>query len=100
MTIEWLLGFAIAAITLVGGIIARDRSLMSTIQKGDDALHERINRTRDDYVRRVDLDGHLTRLDETMKDMRVDMKDHNSDVTGRIDKLILALSNKPSGDAK
>jgi hypothetical protein len=119
VTIEWVVGIVIGLLTLVGGIIARDRSLNSTIasgdaastaavvaastaltaaiKAGDDALHERLNRVREDYVRRVDLDGHLTRLDETMKDVRSDMQAHNSDMTGRIDKLIMALAKQ---DAK
>lgn len=34
---------------------------------GDDVLHERINRTWGDYVRRVDLDGHVNQLHDGMK---------------------------------
>lgn len=108
MTVEWLIGTLVAVVGLVGGLIARDRSLLATITKGDadamaavkagdDQLHERLNRTRDDYVRRVDLDGHLSRLDETMKDVRADMKTHNSEMTGRIDSLIVALSKASDG---
>ena len=48
------------------------------MKNGDDALHDRVNRLRqdvsDNYVRRVDLDGHLKRIDDTMKEVRDDQK--------------------------
>lgn len=48
------------------------------MKNGDDALHARVNRLRqdvsDNYVRRVDLDGRLKRIDDTMKEVSDDQK--------------------------
>lgn len=64
-----------------------------SVKDGDDQLHERINRLRqdvsDNYVRRADLDSHMKRLDETLKELRDDQKE--------IIKAIAALeANRPS----
>lgn len=81
---EWLV-----VLLAVGGLLtpiilasmARDRTLVSMIAAGRDAsekaiqmasdlIHDRINRIRDDYVRRDDLQGHLVRIDKQFDDMR------------------------------
>ena len=53
-----------------GTLIAAFRSVYKTMEAGDDALHERVNRVRDEYVRRVDLDTHMARIEATLKEMR------------------------------
>lgn len=79
--LQWLVGVAVTVVVAIGGIaigaframsnrldaVAKD--MRASIKDGDDALHERINRVRDDYVRRVDLDGHLARIDKKLDDM-------------------------------
>lgn len=94
MTVEqlqWIVGVAASAVIAVAGIAigaframsARLDIAMNHIDKmvraGDDALHERVNQLRqdvsDNYVRRIDLDGHLKRLDDTLKEVRDDQKE-------------------------
>lgn len=94
MTVEqlqWLVGTAasvVVSVTVIaiGAFRAMSGRLdlaMAHIDKmvrvGDDGLHERINRLRqdvsDNYVRRIDLDGHLKRLDDTLKEVRDDQKE-------------------------
>ena len=53
-----------------GAIIIAFRSVYSAMEAKDDVLHERVNRVRDEYVRRVDLDSHMARLESTLKEMR------------------------------
>lgn len=54
--LKWLIGLGASfGLALIGAF----KSLSKSINDGDDALHERINRTHDDYVRRVDLDRHV-----------------------------------------
>lgn len=93
MTVEalqWLVGTAITVVVAIGGIAFTafravnaklDKSvgeLRTAVKDGDDMLHERVNRLRqdvsDNYVRRVDLDGHMTRMDSMLKEVRDDQK--------------------------
>lgn len=108
--LQWLFGVAISTIIAIAGIaIAAFRSMAArldraveqisgridrdttklekAIKEGDDALHERVNRLRDDvsknYVRRDDLDGHLTRLGEQLRELRTDIKELMQRVVAR-----------------
>jgi len=88
--LQWLVGIALTFILAVGGfafgafrsvgnrIDGAVKELQKAIKEGDDQLHDRISRTRDDmsngYVRRVDLDSHMKRTDDTLKEMRDDQK--------------------------
>lgn len=85
-----------AFIAIVGALIARDRALTAMVNNGDDgirkefkaatdALHERVNRTRDEmsekYVRRADLDAHMNRIESSIRDVREDLKDNTQQLT-------------------
>lgn len=84
--LQWLIGTAIGVVLTVAGIAIgalravniRLDNVVEQIKAGDDQLHERVNRVRDDmangYVRRVDLDSHMKRTDDTLKEMRDDQK--------------------------
>jgi SMC interacting uncharacterized protein involved in chromosome segregation len=68
-----------------------------SIKEGDDGLHERINRTRDDlsnhYVKRTDLDGHLQRIEKGVSEMRTEMREERRDTNNRLDAVLAAISN-------
>lgn len=88
--LQWLIGIGLTFVLAVGGIaigaframsnkldrVASD--LAKNVKAGDDQLHERVNRLRQDmsenYVRRADLDSHMKRLDDTLKEVRDDQK--------------------------
>lgn len=85
----WQLAIAIASLAIAIGVpvIARDRSLMAMIGDAKEAarraatdvareLHERVNRVREEYVRRDDLDGHLQRIDQRINELRADQRAH------------------------
>ncbi len=72
-------GIAVGAFRAVGGRIDSAVDQMRTaVKEGDDQLHERVNRLRqdvsDNYVRRVDLESHMKRLDDMLKEVRDDQK--------------------------
>ena len=52
--------------------------MRTSIKQGEDTLHDRLNRLRqdvsDNFVRRADLESHMKRLDDTMKEIRDDQK--------------------------
>src|SRR5262245_28690429 len=88
--LQWIVGIAVTAVLAIAGIAISSFRAMSgrldksmetltkTVKEGDDVLHERLNRIREDvsnnYVRRVDLDSHMKRVDETLKEVRDDQK--------------------------
>lgn len=109
MVIEWsvIIGLAALIATIVGGVIARDRAIVrmihnnhedatKAIKDGDDVLHERVNRTRDDlsnhYVKRADLDGHLQRIEKSVTDMRQEIREERRDTNQRLDAVLQAVS--------
>lgn len=88
--LQWIVGTAIGFVVAVAGIaIGAFRAVSGRIDKavtemrnavkdGDDQLHARVNRIKEDvsdnYVRRVDLDSHMARIDGTLKEVRDDQK--------------------------
>ncbi|MCA1241880.1 hypothetical protein LC092_05485 [Stappia stellulata] len=104
--LSWIVGSAMALVVMIGGIIARDRQLTrmvqdgdekSTrmIQDGDEKLHDRINRVREDMVRRTDLDDHLQRVDKTLESLRHDIREQGKETTRRFDALLAAITKPP-----
>ena len=89
--IKWLIGTLISVVVLVGGLLTRDRQMANQIRSGDDRLHERINRTRDEYVRRDDLDGHIRRLESSLGEAREEIRHSNSDINKRFDTVMETL---------
>ncbi|MDT6938564.1 hypothetical protein RI570_00110 [Brucella pseudogrignonensis] len=87
--IKWLIGIAV---TFGLALIAAFRSLSASMKAGDDALHERINRTRDDYVRRVDLDGHVSQLRDGMKELKDETRDSAKETNKRLDQVLAVLA--------
>lgn len=90
MELQWLVGIAVTVVLGIGSIAvaafykvsgkieAAVDNMHTLIKQGDDALHERVNRLKDDtnnnYVRRADLESYMKRLDDTLKEMRDDIK--------------------------
>lgn len=90
--IKWLIGMSVTLIVAFGSaLIASFRATTKSIKEGDDQLHERINRTRDDYVRRADLDGHLRRIDDNVKEMRDENREGTRETNRRLDALLTAF---------
>lgn len=93
----WLIGMILTAgafvISLVGGVIARDRQMSRQIREGDEKLHERINRVRDDMVHKSDQDRHLTRIDANIHDMREEQRELRRETTSRLDVLIKQINS-------
>lgn len=90
---KWLIGIAVTfGLALIGAF----KSLSKSIKDGDDALHERINRTRDDYVRRVDLDVHMAQLRGDVKELKNETRESTSETNKRLDQVLAALARDKS----
>jgi len=89
---RWFIGIEITvAVAFASALLAAFYRLSDAIKKGDNALHERVNDVRDQYARRSDLDGHMARIDGSMRDMRADMKEQHRDTQQRLDSVLTAL---------
>jgi hypothetical protein len=82
-----IVGAVAAVAATIGGYIMRDRQVAKLIATGDATLHERVNRVRDEYVRRDDLTGHITRIET----MLIAMRDEQRRTNERIDSLLVKL---------
>lgn len=93
MTLELFIALSVGMVTIIGGIIVRDRQVMKAIQDGDEKLHKRINTVEHSYVRKEDLNGHLRSIETLVTGVRDEQRATNT----RIDNLltILAGGKKP-----
>lgn len=73
--LKWVVGVGISLIiALATTIIGSFRNLASRITSGHSDLHGRIDKVKDDYVRRDDLDGHIRRLERSVSELREEMR--------------------------
>jgi len=61
------------------------------LNKRVDDFHNRINEMRDQYVRREDLNGHMTNIENVLKSMQTEQRATNS----RIDQFITLMAAQP-----
>lgn len=95
----WQAGIGITVLvaqgTLVRWIIVRLREDRDSSGQRDAELHHRINGVKDDYVRRDDLMGHISRLEVA----QTTMNDGLNRVHERLDRLLsLVAQPPPKGD--
>jgi hypothetical protein len=96
---RWLLGVEVTVLVFaIGTLIVAFRNLATRIdegkseaKKGDDALHERVNRVRDEYVKRIDLDGHMGRMETTVKELREEAREGTREINRRLDQVLTTL---------
>lgn len=102
--IKWLIGTAITLLVFFGGMLftafnnlsgrlkAQDDKHATITKAGDDVLQDRLNRVRDEYVRRSDLDGHIQRLDNNVKDLREELRETRKETNSRLDVILASLT--------
>lgn len=102
--IRWLVTALMSAVAVIGGLLMRDRHVLALIRKGDEAnakatqdasgqLHERVNRIRDEYVRRDDHDRAYDALKELITSMREEQRYTNQ----RLDQVLARLPPAKDG---
>ena len=60
-----------------------DKELARAMKDSDDKLHDRLNRVRDEYVPRRELDEHMARMDKTLDEIKADQKNIIGILTSR-----------------
>lgn len=81
---------------IIGVFTTIHLAVVGWIWKVNNALHTRINRVRETYVRRDDLDGHIQRLESEMKQLRADQKEASKSVSNQLDRLFDMLTHQRS----
>jgi len=91
----YIAGFAVSLISFIGGIVVRDRQVMRSINSGDSKLHERVDKVRDEYVRKDDLNAHIAawtasmdRMHETQNETNKRIENGQNEINRRIDSLL------------
>lgn len=98
--VKWIVGVIVGIVTMIGGLVTRDRQVMHRIDDGDrdireelHALGDKVKASQDsikrDYVRRDDLKEHLQTIEKMLEQARADQKD----LTRRIDSFITTVNN-------
>lgn len=97
-TTKWLIGVLFGGFSAVA---AYARHVATKIETGDDELHHRINQVRDEYVKRVDLDAHISRVESRLRDTREELrddirgvKDEIKGANARLDAVLAKLSER------
>ncbi len=99
--LQWLAGFVVAIIGIVGGVIMRDRQIMDKItqsydrvndrmSQAEDRLNERITKVQQDYVRRDDVKNAMSNFESSINQMREELRETNR----RIDMFLASLTKK------
>lgn len=95
MDAQWIVGTLVAVVglvvTIIAGIIVRDRQTHAGIRDGDDKirgefklavdqLHARVNDVRESYVRRDDFDKFADRIEASVGELRSEVGNVRTDV--------------------
>lgn len=76
--LRWVIGVAVSlTVTLVTALIAAFRNLANRISTGNRDLHKRVDDVKDKYVRRDDLDGHITRIERNLQEIRDENRENH-----------------------
>ena len=85
--LKWLIGIAVTlCVAFTASLIAAFRNLANKLSNHSEKVHNRIDKVKEDYVRRDDLNGHIDRIDENIKTLRKETNDNHQ-------KLLQAILN-------
>lgn len=90
LELQWLIGTTLSAVLVILGIAISAfravsvriegavKEMRDAVTGGDKELHDRVSRLRQDvsenYVRRIDMESHMKRMDDNSREMRDDIK--------------------------
>lgn len=85
--LRWVIGVAVSlTVTLVTAVIAAFRNLANRISTGNRDLHKRVDDVKDKYVRRDDLDGHITRIERNLQEIRDENRENHRQLLAAVTK--------------
>jgi hypothetical protein len=88
---EWILGTILAImLAVIGYLYKRISDVEGKADKRIDAATAVIDSVKEDYVRRIDNDGKMGRIEKTVDEVRTDMKE----VSAMLVKVLVALGKQ------
>lgn len=91
-TVQWLMGVAVAFTALVGGVVTRDRQMAKQIRDSEDRMHDRINKVKDDYVKRSDMEACMARISDDVSRLRDEIREDRQATNQRLDTIINSVT--------
>lgn len=81
--LKWVIGLAVSMVLAFGTImIGAFRNVSAKIA----GLHSRVDDVKEKYVRRDDLDGHILRIDQNVRDLRDEMRANHKEIIRALSK--------------
>ncbi len=81
--IKWLIGLGMTLVLAASAtIIGAFRGTSAKIT----AVHNRIDKVKDDYVRREDLDGHIQRIEGNLRELRDEIRANHAQLLSAMTK--------------
>ena len=76
--LKWLTGIAATlCVAFTTSLIATFRNFANKLSSHSDKVHNRIDKVKEDYVRRDDLNNHIDRIEENIKTLRKETNDNH-----------------------
>lgn len=99
--LRWIVGLGVSVALGWGSVLSVGFwKVLSMIRRVEDELdtnsrelHARVSRIREETVHKSDLDGHLARLSQDMREMRTEQRAATKDTNQRLDALLAAIAN-------
>lgn len=99
---QWIIGIAVTATlgwaSILAGafwrIMAIIRKVEAQAKEGDDRLHSRVNRVREDTVHKADLAEVSARISKDLHEIRDEQRSATRDTNTRLDALLNAIANR------
>jgi len=90
--LKWIVGIGLSlTLGMITTLIAAFRNLANKISISNRDLYLRIDRVKEQYVRRDDLDGHLKRLGEEIHELRSQLAEQSKQSREQSDRVIEAI---------
>jgi hypothetical protein len=81
--LKWVIGLAVSMALAFGTImIGAFRNVSAKIAE----LHSRVDDVKERYVRRDDLDGHILRIDQNVRDLRDETRANHKEIIQALSK--------------
>ena len=81
--LKWVIGLAVSMVLAFGTVMIWTFRNVSAKIAG---LHGRVDDVKEKYVRRDDLDGHIMRIDQNVRDLRDEMRSNHKEIIRALSK--------------
>ena len=88
--LQWIIALAVSIVSMVGGIIVRDRQVIRMINSGDERICDKLSQVEKNYVRIEHMNGHIKTIENMIQAMRQEQQETNR----RIDMVLSEIARR------